>query len=75
MKTEINLEISWILILITPLTTNMNSKYTVKKLLPTYISNQHHALTLAPSKMYSKVSFTKYSGYVPRNMSEKKKNF
>ena len=30
-----------------------------------YISNQHHSLTLTPSKVYSKVSFTEHS-FFPR---------
>ena len=39
-----------------------------------YISNQHHALTITPSKVYSKVSVTEKTRYVPRNILMKKKN-
>ena len=39
----------------------MNSKYTAKMPLPTYISNQHRASTLTLSKVYSKVSFTQHT--------------
>ena len=41
--------------------TNMNSKCTAKKPLPTYISNQHCGSTITSSKVYSKVSFTQHT--------------
>ena len=46
-----------------------------KKLLASYISNQHRVLTLTPSKVYSKVSFTEHTRYVQRNILKKKKKF
>ena len=46
-----------------------------KKLLPSYISNQHRVLTLTPSKVYSKVSFTEHTRYIQRNILKKKKKF
>ena len=57
---------------------NITNTINNKKPLPTYISKQHHALTLTPSKVYLKylkVSFTEYTQYVPRNTSKKKKDF
>ena len=41
---------------------------TFKKSLPTYISNQHHVLTLTPSKVHSKISFTEHTRCVPRKI-------
>ena len=75
MKTKINLPIFCTLTLLTPVTINMNSKCTTKKPLPTYISKQHRALTLTSSKVYSKVSFTEHTRYIPKNISKKKKSY
>ena len=63
MKTEINLKFF------------MNSKCTAKRPLPKYISNQHRASTLTLSKVYSKVSFTEHTRYIPRNILKKNNNF
>ena len=39
----------------------MNSMCAVNGPLPTYIPDQHHALTPPPSKVYSKVSFKEHT--------------
>ena len=61
------------------ITNIINNKYEFKvhrkKAIINIISNLHHALTLTPLKVYSKVSFTEHTRYVPRNILKKKKHF
>ena len=71
MKTKINcLDVN----ITNTITTNLNSKFTAKKPLPTYISNQHRASTLT-SSIFKGFLHRVLSIYSEKYIEEEKKNF